>query len=71
MSVPDPTTFPEPYFDRNTWLALRRQVEKDNVEPDRFLQDAPDTPVYGLDLAFAWPFPASISVYADGAGGLR
>jgi hypothetical protein len=40
---------------------LRREIEQQGVMADPFLADDPNCPVYGLNLACAYPFPAGAS----------
>lgn len=49
------------YFNAARIAALRREVEQRGIVADPFLADDPDCPVFGLNLACAYPFPPAIS----------
>jgi hypothetical protein len=43
----------------NFRLDARREIQEHGVAPDALLAADPDSPVFGFNLACAWPFPAS------------
>lgn len=51
---------PEPYFDKEKWNKLRKEIERDGFEPDTILPIQPDRPVYGLNITMGWPLPAPL-----------
>jgi hypothetical protein len=54
------------YFAVPRIAALRREIEEQGLVADDFLNDDPDCPVYGVNLACAHPFPASVNSSYDG-----
>jgi hypothetical protein len=36
---------------------MREEIRRDGLLADKFLGSDPDVPTFGLNLAFAWPFP--------------
>lgn len=46
-------------FDAAKRAAMREEILRDGLLADKFLSQDPDVPTYGLNLACAWPFPAS------------
>jgi hypothetical protein len=49
------------YFTPARIAQLRREVEEQGLVTDPFLANDPDCPVFGLNLACAYPFPAAVA----------
>ena len=59
-------------FSPTTRAAMREEIRRDGLVADKFLGSDPDVPVFGLNLACAWPFPdAWRESYEDLAARLR
>ncbi len=52
--------YPEPYFDKKELSKEHDEIRRTGFEPDTFLPIQPDLPVYGLNIAMGWPFPARL-----------
>lgn len=52
--------YPESYFDKEVLSKEHKEIRKNGFKPDTILLDQPDMPVYGLNIAIGWPFPAPL-----------
>lgn len=53
-------SYPEPYFSRKELNKEYEEILKSGFESDVILSTQLDLPVYGLNLAIGWPFPAPL-----------
>jgi hypothetical protein len=57
---PDTELYPAPYFDKKELSVNYESVRKEGFQIDLFLPHKKNSPVFGMNLAMAWPLPSSL-----------